>query len=206
MDESAKENKEMPEKMGAFPLQGEGDDADGIDDAADESGQEERQVFPDHAGQEKETAPAQDNEEGKVEGFGPAGAEDRHKDNTGDDDCPLDAAKDRAQPAAPEKQPHGRESSADEQVDGNIVKTPPEPFDAGTPAEGMVQAAHQEHDNQAQAVDQGTEKAGGSTGFYQEQHQPRDTEQRFFIYIEALGLFFFITHNSFPLLKALCIF
>ena len=42
----------------------------------------------------------------------------------------------------------------------------------------MVQAAHQEHDNQAQAVDKGTEKAGGSTGFYQEQHQPRDTEQR----------------------------
>ena len=41
----------------------------------------------------------------------------------------------------------------------------------------MIQAAHQEHDDQAQPVNQCTEQAEGRAGLQQQEHQPRDAEQ-----------------------------
>ena len=153
MNHRTEENKEMPEEMGAFLFHRKGDDTYGVDHTADEREQEQRQVFPKHPGQENQTAPAKHDEQGNMKRFGTAGTENSDKNNAGNNNRPLDTAENGAQPAAPEEQPHGREGAADEQVNGDIVETPPDPFDGGSPAEGMIQAAHEEHHDQAEAVD-----------------------------------------------------
>ena len=58
MNDRAEEDEEMPEEMGALFLHCEGNDADGVDDPADECEEEQGQVFPQHTGQEKQAAPA----------------------------------------------------------------------------------------------------------------------------------------------------
>ena len=178
MDHGAEKDEEMPQEMGTPAFQGEGDDPDGIDETADERGQKEREIFPDHSGQEDETAPAEHDEEREMERFGTARTENCHEDDAGENDGPLDTAKNRAGTAAPEEQPHGGEGTADEQIDGYIVKPAPETLDTGSPAEGMIKTAHEEHDYKAQSVNQGTEYAEGSIRFHQKQYKAGNTEQR----------------------------
>ena len=122
VDDGAEENKEMPEEMGAFPLQGEGDHAYGIDDAAGEGEDEERQVFPDHAREKDQADPSQHDKKHRMKHPRPSGTEDRDKRDTQQDHRPLDTAEDCAHISAPEKQPHGGEGAADEQVDGAVVE------------------------------------------------------------------------------------
>ena len=177
MNDRAEEDEEMPEEMGALFLHCEGNDADGVDDPADECEEEQGQVFPQHTGQEKQAAPAQYDEQCDMERLGTAGAKDGDKNDACDDDCPLDAAEDRSQLTAPEKQPHRGKGAADEEIDGNIIEPPPDPFDCGTPAEGMIQAAHEEHHDQAEPVDDRAEQACGSTGFQNQQYQAGNGEQ-----------------------------
>ena len=153
VDDGAEENEEMPEEVGTFLFHGERNDTHGIDNTADQGEQEQRQVFTEHAGQEDQTAPAQDNEKRDMKRPGTAGSEDGDKNKSGNDDSPLDAAENGALLSAPEHQPHRREGTADKQVNGDIVEPPPETFDAGSPAKGMIQAAHEEHHDQAEAVD-----------------------------------------------------
>ena len=161
MNYRAEEDEEMPEEMGSFFLHRKGNDAYGVDDAADEGEEEEGQVFPQHTGQENQAAPAQNNEQCDVKRFGTAGTEDGNKDNAGDNNDPLDTAEDGAQLTAPEKQPHRGKGTANKQVDGNIIEPPPDTLDCGTPAEGMIQAAHKEHHDQAEPIDDGAEQPCG---------------------------------------------
>ena len=122
MNYRAEEDEEVPEEMSSLLLHCKGNDAHGVDDAADEREEEQRQVFPQHTGQENQAAPAQHDEQRDVERFGTPRTEDGNKDNAGDNYCPLDAAEDCSKLTAPEKQPHRCEGAADEQIDGNIIK------------------------------------------------------------------------------------
>ena len=128
-------------------------------------------------GQEDQTAPAQDNEKRDMKRPGTAGSEDGDKNKSGNDDSPLDAAENGALLSAPEHQPHRREGTADKQVNGDIVEPPPETFDAGSPAKGMIQAAHEEHHDHAETIDDGAQGTGRCTGFNQEQHQACNGEK-----------------------------
>ena len=178
MDDGAEEDKEMPNEVGTLPLQDEGDDPDGVDDAAGQCGDEERQVFRNHPGKEDQPAPAQHDEKRDVQRLRAAGAENGHKDDPGEDHSPLDDAKDRPKLTLPEQQPHRCESSADQQVDGDIVKPAPEAFDLRSPAERMVQAAHQEHHDQAGPVDDRAQQLYRRSRTQKQQHKARDSEQR----------------------------
>ena len=177
VDDRAEEYEEMPQEMGSFSFQGEGNDTQGIHHAPQKDAEQQRYVFPEKAGQKDEPAPSQDDEQGHVKPFGTAGAEHAHQGDPREDHCPLDAAEDDACLTAPPDQPEGSECAADEQIDGDIVETPPEALDPGAPAEGMIEAAHQKHDDEAGAVNRGGENLGTAPGFQQHQHGARDTEE-----------------------------
>ena len=139
---------------------------------------EQRQVFPDHAGEENQSDPAEHHKQNGMEGPGPAGAEYGHENDAKQDQHPLGNTEEGSGLSAPEEQPHGRESAADQQIDGNIVEPPPETLDFGAPAEGMVQTGHEEHHHEADAVDDRAKKTGRSLRFQQEQYKPGNGKQR----------------------------
>ena len=139
--------------MSSLFLHCEGNDTYGVDDTADEREEEQGQIFTQHMGQENQTAPAQHNKKRDMKRFGTAGAENSDENDACDDNCPLNAAEDCTQLISPEEQPQGSECTADQQIDGNIIEPPPDALDGGAPAEGVIQAAHEEHHDQAETID-----------------------------------------------------
>ena len=149
MNDRTEEDEKMPEEMSALFLHREGDDADGVNDAAGQDEAKERKVFPDHPGQEEQPAPAEHHKEHRLEHAGTARAEDGDKDDAGQDQHPLHNTADRTGLTAPEKEPKRCKGTADQQVNGYIVKTPPEPLDFCAPFKGMIQAGHEKHHQEA---------------------------------------------------------
>ena len=97
--------------------------------------------------------------------------------DAGQYDRPLGDAEGHALRPAPEKKPEGREGSADQQINGDIVKAAPEALYAGTPFKAVVQAAHKEHHDEADTIDQRGAELQPRIGPKQQQDQGRDGEQ-----------------------------
>ena len=111
MNDSAEKHEEMPDKVSAFLLQGEGNDPEGIDHASGQGAEEQGQIFLQHAGQKYQPAPAQNQVKRHVKRLQPSGAPDGHEGDAGDDDDPLGDAEEDAPLSPEEKKPEGGEGA-----------------------------------------------------------------------------------------------
>ena len=78
----------------------------------------------------------------------------------------------------PKEKPHRRECATDQKIDGNIIKPPPQAFHRCPPIEAVIQAAHQEHHNKTDAVNQGSVKLHLCIGAYQQQDKSCNPQKR----------------------------
>ena len=158
--------------MGALFFQRERNDTERIKQPAAEGEEKQGEHFPEHAGQEHQSQPAQHDVKRHMNPPDPVRSEHADQRKSGDNDSPLDAAQDRSGVSCPEQEPKRSKRPADQQVDGNIVKPPPKPLHRRSPFERVVQAAHQEHQDHAQAVNDGAHDLRPCIGTDQHQHRP----------------------------------
>ena len=173
---SAEQHKEVPDEMSAFLFHGKRNDPEGIEKAAGEDKKEQGQIVVHHFRQEHQAASSEDDIQRDMDLPGFPRPENADQCDAGQDHSPFGNAEGDTGRSAPVQQPHRRKGTADQQVDGDIVKPPPQAFHRGAPLESVVQAAHQEHQDEAAPVDQRRAKLHPRIGPEQQQHQARQLQ------------------------------
>ena len=176
MQQRAKQNKEMPEKMGPFFFQRKRNNAKRVGKSAAENIEKERHIIPNKTGKKNQPRPAQSDKEGCVQPFGTPGTKDANQGNSSDNDDPLKDTEKGAGLSGPEHKPHRGESTADQEINGNVVKTAPEPFYPGSMPKSMIKTAHQEKKNQAGTINNRGKDFDPGVGFQQQKDDSHDAQ------------------------------
>ena len=171
-------SKEMPDKMSAPLLHRKRNDSERIEYPASERIEEQLKIFPKHPRQEYQSAPAENHIQRHMQFSGFFRSEDTDQGNSGNDQYPVRNTENDSRCPFPEEKPHRRECAADQKINGNIVKPPPQAFHRCPPFETVIQAAHQEHHNKTDAVNQGSAKLHPCIGAYQQQDKSCDPQKR----------------------------
>ena len=164
------QHEQVPDTVVILPVPGKGDHPQGVHHTARQDEPQQRPGILVKGRKEHESAPADEEIQCEVQGPPASRPEHRHHGNAEQNDAPLDAEQRDTQLSTHIKQQNGCERPADQQVDGGIVEPAANPLGGGTCGHGVIDAAHQHHQEHADAVKAGGHHLQPRVGPHQQQH------------------------------------